>query len=571
MKVPTYAPQQQAANLPTPQQSASAPKGAFGETIGAGLADAAFVMQRAQEDADMLRAQDAVNKMQEYQLDLTINPEKGFTTVKGKNVLMPREGGKSLSTDYLSQFDQFGSELESGLTNERQRALFRQKRAQAALNFRSDLAKHESREITAYNKEVTTATIALQGEEAARHWNDPTRVAQSVEQLSEAVRVQATRDGTPAPMVQALLLENKSKAYAGVIAAAADAGNVELARTYLEKHDSDLTQPHRERLKKIVDIGEFEKRTQNLADELWSRHGGNTVTILAEARKNLSGKDEDAVVTRIKTLDGERVTLRERDQKDAADIGWKLYSTKGIGAIPASVWERMDGRDMEAIKTRAKVEANSGGSMKTDIGKWLEFTNLTPKEMASMTPQELMRDFGPHFSTADLRNADNMMRAARGKGGPGEAEGLQLMTATDIVKRSARELGILPVSGDKLSVDQQAAYANYADRLQVKVNAWESANGKKATAEVLRQIVNQEKMDKVKLDEWGRDPERAVVSLSADDMKRAYVVVGKQEVKLASIPATYRISAIARRRAAGLPVSEESIATMWLADGRPPK
>ncbi|MDZ7918516.1 hypothetical protein [Rhodoferax sp.] len=121
-------------------------------------------------------------------------------------------------------------------------------------------------------------------------------------------------------------------------------------------------------------------------------------------------------------------------------------------------------------------DAGAGGR-KTNIAKWLEFTNAGLEQMAAWTPQDLMTQYGPYLSDADLKSANNMMMAARSaKGkGPANEEGLQLITTTDLLKRSAVELGVLPGSGTPTQ-KQEAEYLAFAGNMQQKVNAWEFAN-----------------------------------------------------------------------------------------------
>jgi hypothetical protein len=185
-----------------------------------------------------------------------------------------------------------------------------------------------------------------------------------------------------------------------------------------------------------------------------------------------------------------------------------------------------------------------------------------------MDPATLMRDYRAHFSDADLRNANNMILGARGATGQGKAnnDGLQLYTTNDLLTRSARDLGILPKSGTKVSVSQDQSFLEYQEKMQIRVNAWEAANGKKASPEVLASLINEEKLNKVYVSVFGSDPEKAVIALSESDMKTAYVRVDGREIKLTSIPVGYRADAVRRIQAAGMAPTEQLIAQMWAAD-----
>ena len=252
-------------------------------------------------------------------------------------------------------------------------------------------------------------------------------------------------------------------------------------------------------------------------------------------------------------------------ENQAADEAWKLVASGQ--RVPPSLMDSMSGKDRLSVQKHWA----DGAPQSTNVAKWLEFTNMTPEQMSQLNPSALMRDYREHFSDADLKKANEMVLASKGLNGKGKAnpEGLQLMSAADLMNRSAREMGILPESGKKTDAKQDEAFSNFQGRMQVKVNNWEGTNGKKASPEVLSEMLNEEKLNKVYLDTWGMDKEQPVLTLKPDDLDKAYVKVGEREVKLMSIPADYRASAIRRIQARGLSVSENLIASMWVADTPP--
>ena len=74
-------------------------------------------------------------------------------------------------------------------------------------------------------------------------------------------------------------------------------------------------------------------------------------------------------------------------------------------------------------------------------------------------------------------------------------------------------------------------------------------------------------MDKVYVDEWGRDPEKPLALLTPDQLGKAYVKSGGREVKLSSVPAADREAIIRGRRARGLPVTEQAIVDTYVKAG----
>lgn len=261
--------------------------------------------------------------------------------------------------------------------------------------------------------------------------------------------------------------------------------------------------------------------------------------------------------------------VQQQEQQAVANAMRGVIENGGsFDALPLALRQNLPPDKLPELLRYAKA-VSEAGEPTTDVNKWLEFTNLPLKKMAALTPDALLAGYRAYFSDADLRKADQMIQGARGELGKGPAggEGLQLLSSADLLKRSAIELKILPASG-KVDEAHQAQYLAFTDRMQQQVSAWEAAHGKKASPEVLRQLLDQEKLNLVRYDEWGRDQDHPLIALKADDVKRAYTVVGGEEIALASIPRGQRVQIVQALQQAGLPVTEQAVAELWVRGGR---
>jgi soluble lytic murein transglycosylase len=262
--------------------------------------------------------------------------------------------------------------------------------------------------------------------------------------------------------------------------------------------------------------------------------------------------------------------IKERDEEAVATAMRGVIENGGsYAALSSGVRAAVPPEKVSAVMTLAEKIAK--GDDRTDLATWLEFNNLPTSALAAMTPQSLLATYGLFFSTADMRKASDMIGAAKGlRGGAGNSDGLQLMTTNDLLTRTARELQIIPKTGQKASPAQDAAYLAFTDRMQVKINQWEATNGKKASAEVLRGLLDEEKLDVVRVSEWGRDPTRPFVALTGDQQQAAYVTVDGSDVRIASIPPSRRAQIVQALQASGQSVTEANIARLWVKAGRPP-
>lgn len=518
-----------------------------------------IAMEEAQK-SNQVRIDDALTQYVKAATDLEVEALQ----LKGRNAL-ERPDGKALPDEYGEKANKAADAIEASLGNQMQREAFRQRVAQLQGQFHKKLTLHMVAAQKDYTREQRQATLDTAIYRGGVLWGDADAVQQSADTIRLTVEQQLKDDGLHGDekIREARMIAALTPLHAAVINGMVDGNRLDLARNYYKNNSASMSLQARDNAMKVIEAGDFEARTQDQADSLFARHKGDISAALAEARANLSGKEEDAVVGRLKTYDAERVALRERGQRDAADQAWQLVSQGK--RVPPSLLASMDGRDAIAVR---KV-LTEGTPVKTDVGKWLEFTNLPPATLATLTPQQLMRDYRPYFSDADLRNADQMIQAAKGlRGGRPNQDGLQLMTTADLLKRTAIELKILPASGEP-NEKEQTRYLAFTDRMQIRVNQWEAANGKKASPEILRTLLDEEKLNTVRYDEWGTDKDRPYVSLTPEQQAKAYVTVGDEEIKLSAIPMRRRAQIVEALQAKGQPVTEAEIARLWVKAGKP--
>lgn len=518
------------------------------------------IAMEAAQKANQVRIDDGLTQYVKAVTDLEVEALQ----LQGRNAL-ERPDGKALPDEYGEKANKAADAIEASLGNQMQREAFRQRVAQLQGQFHKKLTLHMVAAQKDYAREQRQATLDTAIYRGGVLWGDGDAVQQSADTIRLTVEQQLKDDGLHGDekIREARMIAALTPLHAAVLNGMVDGNRLDLARDYYKNNSATMSLQARDNAMKVIEAGDFEARTQDQADSLFARHKGNISAALAEARANLSGKEEDAVVTRLKTYDAERVALRERGQRDAADQAWQLVSQGK--RVPPSLLASMDGRDAIAVR---KV-LTEGTPVKTDVGKWLEFTNLPPATLATLTPQQLMRDYRPYFSDADLRNADQMIQAAKGlRGGKPNQDGLQLMTTADLLKRTAIELKILPASG-KPDENEQTRYLAFTDRMQIRVNQWEAANGKKASPEILRTLLDEEKLNTVRYDEWGTDKDRPYVSLTPEQQAKAYVTVGDEEIKLSAVPMRRRAQIVEALQAKGQPVTEAEIARLWVKAGKP--
>ena len=425
----------------------------FGEAVGRAGGALQSIMLDEQQRADQTRIADAMNQAVAARLRLTHDQNDGYTRLVGRAAL-ERPDGKGLDEEYAGRLKGDIDAIDAGLGNDQQRRVFRQQAGQMLVQFGADVAQYRNRQHTAYQISTAEGTIATARDMASLESGNPEAVAQAQGAIKAAVYELGRLHGWSAQETLAKTVEQLSPMHASVVASSVDGGRLDYARRYMEQVRAELTPQARQQLGKVLEAGDFEARTQGLADDLWSRFKGDVGAAMTEARKSLSGKDEDAVVQRLKTFDAERVALRERGQKDAADAAWRAYASGGIGRVPASVMAAMDGRDLEALRRAAKADAEAAQQqreVKTDPNIYYALTIGQAQEPGAFAKEDLRRYFD-RLSPADRKHFMDL----QAKTSKGDGEAKDIATAT---QQKDAMVKALELKGEKAGLFMQAADA----------------------------------------------------------------------------------------------------------------
>ena len=257
---------------------------------------------------------------------------------------------------------------------------------------------------------------------------------------------------------------------------------------------------------------------------------------------------------------------------EALDTAYRgLYANGGnMGALPVSVRAMIPGDKLSAVMGFADTVRKSGGAVHNPEA-WAQVLSMPRESLAAMSPIEFFREFRPHLDDAHLEKGYALLNDARGEVGT-DAKHLEVITTANRVKKAAIDAGLLPATG-KANDNEVKAFAQFERLVDDRVRQFEATDlqGKrKANSAELQQIVDGTLMDKVFVSRTGWFDREVIAGLAApEDLTRAYVNVGGQEVRVAQIPANQRAVIASKLQGRGLPVTEQRIAELWVAAGRP--
>lgn len=257
---------------------------------------------------------------------------------------------------------------------------------------------------------------------------------------------------------------------------------------------------------------------------------------------------------------------------EALDTAYRgLYANGGnMNALPVSVRAMIPGDKLSAVMGFADTVRKSGGAVHNPEA-WAQILSMPRESLAAMSPIEFFREFRPHLDDAHLEKGYTLLNDARGEVGT-DAKHLEVITTANRVKKAAIDAGLLPATG-KANDNEVKAFAQFERLVDDRVRQFEATDlqGKrKANSQELQQIIDGTLMDKVFVSRTGWFDREVIAGLAApEDLTRAYVNVGGQEVRVAQIPANQRAAIASKLQSRGLPVTEQRIAELWVAAGRP--
>ena len=257
---------------------------------------------------------------------------------------------------------------------------------------------------------------------------------------------------------------------------------------------------------------------------------------------------------------------------EALDTAYRgLYANGGnMNALPVSVRAMIPGDKLSAVMGFADTVRKSGGAVHNPEA-WAQVLSMPRESLAAMSPIEFFREFRPHLDDAHLEKGYALLNDARGEVGT-DAKHLEVITTANRVKKAAIDAGLLPATG-KANDNEVKAFAQFERLVDDRVRQFEATDlqGKrKANSAELQQIIDGTLMDKVFVSRTGWLDREVIAGLAApEDLTRAYVNVGGQEVRVAQIPANQRAVIASKLQSRGLPVTEQRIAELWVAAGRP--
>lgn len=381
--VPRYTPQVGRAPLPglrvpTPPQQAASPIPALGQVAGI-VRDRQEFVEKERARANDVQTQDAYQRLVREKNRLLYDPQTGAYSKRGRDAM-------GVLDVYHPAFDKAAGEIEKGLANDEQRAMFQRIREQERTEFDGALRRHHLGEADRLEDDTFKATVETTIDDAVTNHRTPDKVRRSVGLLTGAITTYGARRGWTPEQTKAAIGQSVSGLHAQVIDQMLAAGRDLDAEAYWQANKDAVTDGRaRAGIERGLERGSREGAAQRFVDEMMRPQvgqiapdgGGLPLTVdlpartLQEARAEAAKRFKDDVKGR-RLAEGmleaahREVALAAQAEQNATFVeAWKRITPGRPFAPTADLISKLTPEQIDKLEDRSAKLAK-GQPAKTD-------------------------------------------------------------------------------------------------------------------------------------------------------------------------------------------------------------
>ena len=371
--------------LPSGYVGARVSPNAMGANVGNALTDLGKqIYADERKKADDLAFLSGVRRMGEQENLLLYDPEKGAYRTKGREAISAHDVA-------MRNLDDVSGTILAGMKTPEQRLRWQEYWINRRDDHSRELLQHTAKEISAYRLEETNDFVTLSMRNAARHWNDPDRVGDEIDNAKTAVTLYGSAENKTAEWIANKRFEVAAKAHTAVLDQILAAGDASAAQAYRLEHRDELTHEDDVRVTNWLRDASVDQQAQQMVDNIWGKgksRGDHYAQIKAltdeiggirgaNIRKAAEARIDHMYAVADAQLADQREMLADGiiSKLDiAAQQGAPVLETLKQ-AISRSEWHTLDGGTRSAIRAYAANLA-AGNKVVTDMNAYYSLVRL---------------------------------------------------------------------------------------------------------------------------------------------------------------------------------------------------
>lgn len=315
-----------------------------GNDLAAAGGDLGQIAKREQE----LRDADRLFRTEAQMQDDYLKYETSLQSRRGQNAW-------GITSDVETWFNDNGKKYSEGLESDRQRALFTPKLQGLKTQSLGRAATYEQNERHKSLEESAAASIQSSTNLAAAAWDDPQAIDSAKKDIIQRIGVQAGFNGWTPERRAAEESAHLTNLHKQVLQTMADK-DPDQATKYFAANKGEIAGADQEEIGAVVEAGGLRVKSQQASDSLLAQGKSETET-LAAARQQYGGKMRDEVTARVKQGFADQHAAAAADERKTADVAWDYFGRFGsTDSIPIAVLEQLDGRTLDAMKTKERSD-----------------------------------------------------------------------------------------------------------------------------------------------------------------------------------------------------------------------
>jgi hypothetical protein len=377
--------------LPTPYRTTAPSAESFGGGLGRqiaqfglGVVTAEIASQR--RAADELAVLEAERQLGDWELQRLYNPETGALTRQGKDAFeLPETVGAELR--------EIGGQIQTRLTNDRQRAAFGRALVSRQASVSLQLHRHVAQQMQRFDAEETQGFLRSAASSAIANAGDVARVSDDLTRGVSALEAFARRNGVGPEQLAQQIEGFQTQVHTGVIDRMLTAGADRMATVYYEETRGQIAGEAQARIERALEEGTLRGAAQREADAILQ--GTDTQTAALERVRAIEDpKLRDAVEDRVvRGWQLRRQAEQEAEQATLVDAYNRLDQTRGnLSAIPPTVWASLPGSSRSALRSYARALVPGAAGIQTNWTRYYELLSLAAEDPQAFSAVNLLKD-----------------------------------------------------------------------------------------------------------------------------------------------------------------------------------
>ena len=280
-------------------------------------------------DANAVRIDEALNKVNEAALALRYDKTDGFENIKGEAALN-RKSGKPLAVEYKEKLDAAIKENSIFLGNDTQRKMFAIKANDLSTRFYAQANVHEVKQFTDYSLSVQEGSLKNAANSITLDPLNSENVKSNVEKINQAIYNAGKLKGLSAEQITATQAEALSGTHMNAVKALIDQENTDGALAYFKEYKKDFNGIQFAEAEKLLKQADVAKVAIAAASQLWEANKPKTYNEPVDLFK----MEEDARAMFANDPKKLAATISElRNRKSAFDSSQGEFNDANINAV----------------------------------------------------------------------------------------------------------------------------------------------------------------------------------------------------------------------------------------------